>query len=245
MDLARIVLRTARENARRPAARAAAGGGGRRRGLLRDSPPVLLGQALRELIEKKAPWAAGVSPLLQAAWRDLSPDLARHITVSHFDAATGVLEVRADSKAWGTQVRLLAPHLLPRLNELLKPVGIGPVRQLTLVGYSGGKNLPPLPPPRQQVGGEGGQEPRRLPRVGVALRAMHTEAAGCGGDAVVEAARARQAQQAPHEPPGRPVASAGWRAPASTTPGSGTVRARALVRARQEVLREQAGIVST
>lgn len=43
----------------------------------------------------------------------------------------GVLRVRADSTAWATQVRLLAPMLLTRIRE---EVGDGVIRQVTVLG---------------------------------------------------------------------------------------------------------------
>lgn len=58
-------------------------------------------------------------------------DIAAHCRPDSF--ADGVLTVRADSSAWATQVRLLAPTLLRRLAE---EVGEGTVRQVVVRGPS-------------------------------------------------------------------------------------------------------------
>jgi predicted nucleic acid-binding Zn ribbon protein len=59
----------------------------------------------------------------------VGPGLAEHCTPERFEA--GVLEVRADSTAWATQVRLLAPVVLRRLREDL---GEGVVERLVVRG---------------------------------------------------------------------------------------------------------------
>ena len=59
----------------------------------------------------------------------VGPDLAAHCTAEVFDA--GVLTVRADSTAWATQVRLLAPAVLRHLGEEL---GEGVVDRLVVRG---------------------------------------------------------------------------------------------------------------
>ena len=56
-------------------------------------------------------------------------DLAEHCTPERFE--DGVLEVRADSTAWATQVRLLGPVVLRRLGEEL---GEGVVQRLVVRG---------------------------------------------------------------------------------------------------------------
>ncbi|GGR86503.1 hypothetical protein GCM10010252_26470 [Streptomyces aureoverticillatus] len=80
-------------------------------------PAVLPEQALVELTEQKTGWP-GESGVLLTAWREaLGPDITVHVVIIRFDETTGVLEVRAGSKAWATQVRFLAPQLVPWLNE--------------------------------------------------------------------------------------------------------------------------------
>ena len=70
-------------------------------------------------------------------WADIvGPDLAAHTRPDTF--ADGELAVTADSTAWATQVRLLAPELIRRLNAEL---GDGIVRRVKLRG--------PAPPRRR------------------------------------------------------------------------------------------------
>jgi predicted nucleic acid-binding Zn ribbon protein len=65
-----------------------------------------------------------------ARWPDLvGPDLAAHCHPEGF--SEGVLTVRAESTAWATQLRLLAPQLAGRLNA---QVGAGTVRNIQVRG---------------------------------------------------------------------------------------------------------------
>ena len=68
--------------------------------------------------------------------RIVGAQLALHTTPEAF--ADGELTVSADSSAWATQLRLLAPQLLARLAEEL---GHGVVRRIKVRGQSG----PPRP----------------------------------------------------------------------------------------------------
>ena len=66
-------------------------------------------------------------------WADIvGPQLALHTKPDSFDA--GELTVSADSPAWATQVRLMAPQLLKRLAEEL---GHNTVRHIRVNGPSG------------------------------------------------------------------------------------------------------------
>ena len=66
-------------------------------------------------------------------WPDIvGPQLALHTKPESFEA--GELTVSADSSAWATQVRLMAPQLLKRLAEEL---GHGTVRHIRVNGPSG------------------------------------------------------------------------------------------------------------
>src|SRR3546814_14957789 len=56
-------------------------------------------------------------------------EVAQHCTPITFDA--GKLSVQTDSTAWATQLRLLAPTVVRRLNEEL---GQGPVQVIELMG---------------------------------------------------------------------------------------------------------------
>jgi predicted nucleic acid-binding Zn ribbon protein len=66
-------------------------------------------------------------------WADIvGPQLALHTTPESFES--GELTVSADSPAWATQVRLMAPQLLKRLAEEL---GHGTVSHIRVNGPSG------------------------------------------------------------------------------------------------------------
>jgi predicted nucleic acid-binding Zn ribbon protein len=66
-------------------------------------------------------------------WQDIvGPQLALHTKPESFDS--GELTVSADSPAWATQLRLMAPQLLKRLAEEL---GHGAVRHIRVNGPSG------------------------------------------------------------------------------------------------------------
>src|SRR5689334_3175442 len=76
-------------------------------------------------------------------WADIAgPQLALHTKPESFDE--GELTVSADSPAWATQVRLMAPQLLKRLAEEL---GHGTVRHIRVNGPAG----PPRRPGRLRV----------------------------------------------------------------------------------------------
>jgi predicted nucleic acid-binding Zn ribbon protein len=85
-------------------------------------------------------------------WAEIvGPQLAAHTRPESFD--DGELVVSADSAAWATQVRLLAPQLLRRLAEEL---GAGTVRKVRVRGGTTAR------PPRRGPGGlrGNGQSPR-------------------------------------------------------------------------------------
>ncbi len=72
----------------------------------------------------------------------MGPQLALHTKPESFES--GELTVSADSSAWATQVRLMAPQLLKRLGEEL---GHGTVSHIRVNGPSG----PPRRPGRFRV----------------------------------------------------------------------------------------------
>jgi predicted nucleic acid-binding Zn ribbon protein len=66
-------------------------------------------------------------------WPELvGPDVAEHCTPETFD--DGRLVVRTDSTAWATQLKLLAPTVVRRLNEEL---GHGTVTVIEVLGPHG------------------------------------------------------------------------------------------------------------
>ncbi len=61
----------------------------------------------------------------------VGPDLANHCAPEKYDEDERVLTVLCDSTAWATQLRLLAPRLVARLNEDL---GHGTVKLIKVFG---------------------------------------------------------------------------------------------------------------
>ncbi len=127
-----------------------------RTGLTADpaAPPAGLARTRRD---DPQPLTAAVGGLLAArGWREraavgavfghwtdiVGPQLALHTKPESFES--GELTVSADSPAWATQVRLMAPQLLKRLAEEL---GHGTVRHIRVKGPAG----PPRRPGRLRV----------------------------------------------------------------------------------------------
>ncbi|WP_240796667.1 DUF721 domain-containing protein [Streptomyces sp. RFCAC02] len=141
VDLARVALRAAREQARARGAmtqqrRQARRGGGLRSGARAGGrDPLPLGAAIERLTVERGwemPLAVGG---VVGRWPDLvGPEVAQHCAPEGYDEEARVLTVRCDSTAWATQLRLLAPELLRRLNADLGP---GTVRLIRVLGPSG------------------------------------------------------------------------------------------------------------
>ncbi|MDF9875524.1 putative nucleic acid-binding Zn ribbon protein [Cellulosimicrobium cellulans] len=114
-----------------------------RRRILADPPtsgarpggrdPQLLGDVVAHLLRERD-WVADVSVGgVVGRWREVVGDqVADHCEPETFEDK--VLVVRADSTAWATQVRLLAPQLLERL---AREVGEGVVETVTVLGPAG------------------------------------------------------------------------------------------------------------
>ncbi|MHB2023254.1 MAG: DUF721 domain-containing protein [Mycobacteriales bacterium] len=127
-DLARQALDRARENfAGRPKPttrhRTAASTG-------RGGDPARLGDALADLLADRG-WRDSVAAAsVLARWADLvGTDVSGHSRA--VSLSDGVLTVEAESTAWATQLRLLEPVLLGRIDAA---VGSGVVRRLRVHG---------------------------------------------------------------------------------------------------------------
>ncbi len=95
-----------------------------------DRDPQLLTTALDRLVDSQG-WSREVSVhTLLGTWPKLvGPDNAAHsMPVGYQDT---VLTVRAESTAWATQLRLIAPMIVAKLNEAL---GDGTVTRVTILG---------------------------------------------------------------------------------------------------------------
>lgn len=140
IDLARVALRAAKEQAKARGAAAqqkkqARRGGGLRSGARADGrDPMALGAAINRLITERG-WEtpAAVGGVMGRWPQIVGEDLAKHCVPLKFDDEPDarVLTVQCDSTAWATQLRLLAPRLVARLNEDL---GHGTVRVIKVLG---------------------------------------------------------------------------------------------------------------
>ncbi|MBO0812410.1 MAG: DUF721 domain-containing protein [Microlunatus sp.] len=95
-----------------------------------DRDPQTLGAAMNRLVESQG-WSKQISlRLLLGKWPALvGPVNSEHSTpIGYRDA---VLRVQADSTAWATSLRTMAPQLVAKLNELL---GDGTVTRVEILG---------------------------------------------------------------------------------------------------------------
>ncbi len=149
LDLAREALASARTEARRrglvpgrsspPADRGAAPGGRRRSRVVDETrsgahpderDPQLLGSTLDRLVTERGWETEKAVGDVMGRWPTIvGPQLAAHAVPVSFDG--GELVLSADSTAWATQIRLLAPTLLARLAADL---GAGVVTAVTVRG---------------------------------------------------------------------------------------------------------------
>jgi predicted nucleic acid-binding Zn ribbon protein len=109
-----------------------------------DRDPTGLGPAVDRLVRERG-WEVPVAVGgIEGRWDQVvGADLAAHCVPEGF--AEGVVTVRADSTAWATQVRLLAPTLVRRLNEDLGPRTVTAVRVLGPAGPSWRKGMLRVP----------------------------------------------------------------------------------------------------
>ncbi len=143
VDLARVALRAAKEQARARGAavqqrKQARRGGGLRSGARADGrDPLPLGAAINRLITERG-WEtpAAVGGVMGRWPQIVGEDLAKHCVPLRYDEDPDerVLTVQCDSTAWATQLRLLAPQLVARLNADL---GQGTVRMIKVLGPGG------------------------------------------------------------------------------------------------------------
>lgn len=151
VDLARVALRAAKEQARARGAAAQqkrqARRGGLRSGARADGrDPVPLSAAVSRLITERGWETPAAVGGVMGRWPQLvGPEVAQHCEPEGYDEEARVLRVRCDSTAWATQLRLLAPQLVARLNTDL---GQGTVRVIKVLGPAGaGRRYGPLRAP--------------------------------------------------------------------------------------------------
>ncbi|MFF4832401.1 DUF721 domain-containing protein [Streptomyces sp. NPDC001315] len=141
VDLARVALRAAREQARARGDAAqqkkqARRGGGLRSGARADGrDPMALGAAINRLLTERGWETPAAVGGVMGRWPEIvGADVAKHCVPEKYDEDERVLVVRCDSTAWATNLRLLAPTLVARLNEDL---GHGAVKLIKVHGPSG------------------------------------------------------------------------------------------------------------
>ncbi|WP_079063570.1 DUF721 domain-containing protein [Streptacidiphilus griseoplanus] len=140
VDLARVALRAAKEQARERGEQVRQKKESKRRGLRSGAradgrDPVPLGAAMRQLITERG-WEtpAAVGGVMGRWPQIVGPEIAAHCAPEHYGEESCELSVRCDSTAWATQLRLLAPQLVARLN---KELGHGTVKVIKVQGPAG------------------------------------------------------------------------------------------------------------
>ncbi|AXI81434.1 DUF721 domain-containing protein [Peterkaempfera bronchialis] len=140
IDLARVALRAAKEQARERGEQVRQKKESRRRGLRSGAradgrDPVPLGAAMRQLITERGWEAPAAVGGVMGRWPQIvGAEIAAHCTPEHYAEDACELRVRCDSTAWATQLRLLAPQLVARLNAEL---GHGAVKLIKVQGPAG------------------------------------------------------------------------------------------------------------
>lgn len=127
LEVARMIAQTARSTVQPPAKPARKPRPKRSR---EAGDPQPLGEAIEELISRQG-WSTEVNlHHLLGRWKALVGAVnAEHSQPEHY--AAGVLTVRADSSAWASSLRLMAPQLVAKLNEVL---GHGTVTRIVVRG---------------------------------------------------------------------------------------------------------------
>jgi len=140
VDLARVALRAAKEQARARGDAAQqkkqARRGGLRSGARADRrDPMAFGAAINRLITERGWETPAAMGGVMGRWPQIvGEDVANHCVPEKYDEEERILVVRCDSTAWATNLRLLAPTLVARLNEDL---GHGAVKLIKVNGPGG------------------------------------------------------------------------------------------------------------
>ncbi|WP_018547633.1 DUF721 domain-containing protein [Streptomyces sp. LaPpAH-108] len=140
VDLARVALRAAKEQARARGDEARqkkqARRGGLRSGARSDGrDPMALGAAINRLINERGWEAPAAVGGVMNRWPQIVGEaIALHCKPEKFDEETHELTVRCDSTVWATEIRMRASQLVARINEDL---GHGSIRMIKVHGPSG------------------------------------------------------------------------------------------------------------
>ncbi|MEE6269138.1 DciA family protein [Streptomyces diastatochromogenes] len=117
VDLARVALRAALEQARKSGGQNAKKKRPVRSARRDGREPMGLGTAIGVLVTERA-WdlpAAGAT--LRERWAAVAPELAGHVAAIGYDADTGRLTVCPESSAWATKTRLEQARVIEAANE--------------------------------------------------------------------------------------------------------------------------------
>ncbi|MGI5196607.1 DUF721 domain-containing protein [Streptomyces sp. CA-288835] len=140
VDLARVALRAAKEQARARGDAAQqkkqARRGGLRSGARADGrDPMALGAAINRLINERGWETPAAVGGVMGRWPEIVGEkLAQHCVPQGYDEDERVLTVQCDSTVWATELRRLTPALVARLNEDL---GHGTVRMIKVLNPAG------------------------------------------------------------------------------------------------------------
>lgn len=176
-DLAMLMLRRAKEDARRHRFTERSASRAFRRQPRGRTPPVPIGRALLDMFSEHGLWSEAEGTLLNC-WTSVAGPIARHVDLAGFDRESGTLTLCGSSTAWITQLKLLADVLIQRINDEL---GSQTVRRIRLVK----KDLTGSPPSSALLGGPQAQRWQPIPAF---------------PDPAIQAAVHRQNQCLPREP---------------------------------------------
>jgi predicted nucleic acid-binding Zn ribbon protein len=93
-----------------------------------DRDPMLADRSLDELVKERGWERRSAVGSVIGRWPELvGANIAAHAVPEHFEESSATLHVSADSGTWATQLRLLTPAILARLDA---EVGAGVVKSI-------------------------------------------------------------------------------------------------------------------
>ena len=97
-----------------------------------DRDPVALSAGIGDLVNERGWQRQSAVGSVTGRWREIvGDDIASHVTPEAFEETTGQLVVRADSSMWATQITLLVPQILVKLDT---EIGVGVVKEIHVEG---------------------------------------------------------------------------------------------------------------
>ncbi|MFD7785406.1 DciA family protein [Streptomyces nojiriensis] len=131
VDLARVVLRAAREAAKKNGSRTPKDKQQVPRAVRRDGrAPMGLAETFTALMADRGWELPTAGAGLCERWAALAPDLAEHVAAVGYDAPRGELKLRPDSTAWAAKARLEVPRLIADANRSARTEAVRTVRVL-------------------------------------------------------------------------------------------------------------------